>query len=245
MTARRVGQVLTLVVLATSATYMLVYLYRWEWNRALVAGLFFVAAEVAVIGTSLLRRLRSIEAKLDDAAASRPAPTAAARIHEAAPPPADRFAWLRDSVTHTNVFVPVLLGAGVVLSLLAHAVERVATATATPVLERRLVTRLQPLALPPGGLLAPAPRSRGAVPPPAASSGQRWVNRAFTVVVIALGIFGTAQLIDLVADATQTRARRRRRSAGLSRSRMWSTRRGASPTSRRPPKRSWSRVAAC
>ena len=69
MTARRVGQVLTLVVLATSATYMLVYLYRWEWNRALVAGLFFVAAEVAVVGTSLLRRLRTVEAKLDAAVA--------------------------------------------------------------------------------------------------------------------------------------------------------------------------------
>ena len=179
MTARRVGQVLTLVVLATSATYMLVYLYRWEWNRALVSGLFFVAAEVAVVGTSLLRRLRSIEAKLDDAAAHRPTPdcrgadprggAAADRsVRMAAgldrPPPT---CSCRSSSARVSI-----------LSLLAHAVERIATATATPVLERRLATRLQPLALLRGGLLAPAARPLDAVPPARMSSGQRWANRA-------------------------------------------------------------------
>ena len=128
------------------------------------------------------------------------------RAHpRAAPPPPDRFAWLRDQATSTNVFVPVLLGAGVVLSLLAHAVERLASATATPVLERRLATRLEPLALAPGGLLAPAPRPFDAAGPARMASGPRWANRAFCAVAVALAIFGTCQLIDLVADATQTR----------------------------------------
>jgi hypothetical protein len=168
-----------------------------------VAGLFFVAAEVAMVGTSLLRRLRALEAKLDAAAARPPAPAVVERIHESAPPLPDRFAWLRDQASSTNVFVPVLLGAGVVLSLLAHAVERLASATATPALERRLASRLQPLALAPGGLLAPAQPLDP--PPPAGTSGQRWANRAFSALAVVLLLFGTTQLIDIVADATQTR----------------------------------------
>jgi hypothetical protein len=202
MTARRVGQVLTLVVLVTSATYMLVYLYRWEWNRALVAGLFFVSAEVAVVGTSLLRRLRAIEDRLEDSAT---APTTLDRIQESAPPLPDRFEWLRDQASRTNVFVPVLLGAGVVLSLLAHAVERLASTTAAPVLERRLAARLEPLALPPGSLLAPGPGIADDRRHPGASGAQRWANRAFSAMAVVLGIFGTVQLIDIIADATQTR----------------------------------------
>jgi len=202
MTARRIGQILTLAVLATSATYMLVYLYRWEWNRAVVSGIFFVAAEVAFVGTTLLRRLRVVEAKLDAHAGSKP--TAASRIHETAPPLPDRFAWLRDANGSMSVFVPVLLGAGVVLSLLAHVVERIANATATPVIERRLAARLEPLALPQGGFLAPQ-RLAAAGERKTTSTAPRWANRAFSAVVITVGVLATVQAVDLVADATQTR----------------------------------------
>jgi hypothetical protein len=95
------------------------------------------------------------------------------------------------------VFIPVLLGAGVLLSGVATAVERIAGATARPVLERRLALRLQPLALPTGGLLGvsaptalPAPR-RGVL-----------VGRAFALVVAALLLYGA---VDVIGDATQTR----------------------------------------
>lgn len=207
MTARRVGQLLSLVVLLTSAVYMLVYLYRWEWNRALVSGLFFVATEVAIAATILLRRLRVIERKLDQAISRPSAEDAPALEHLRATAPArpNRFAWLEERAGSMNVFVPVLLGAGVVLSLLASVVERLAGATAMPALERRLADRLAPLAVHPGGLLG-SPR-----PVMPANLGTRahpshFVGRIFVVAVIVFSGLVTVQAIDIVADATQTRA---------------------------------------
>src|SRR5687767_10719720 len=110
----------------SSGAYLLVYLYRWEWNRALVAGVIFVAAEVALVATSLLKRLHAIEVKLDqrqDTAIPMPLD----RIREAAPERGKPFEWL--DPTQMNVFVPVLLGAGVILSVVAHGVERLAGST--------------------------------------------------------------------------------------------------------------------
>jgi hypothetical protein len=197
VTARVLARVLAVVVLVASGAYFLVYLYRWQWNRALVSGLFFVAAEIAVVASVVLRRLSNIEQRLDELR-SRPAaepPPALGPITASAPPPRDRFEWLGRS--RTSVFIPVLLGAGVLLSGVATVVERIAGATARPVLERRLALRLQPLALPTGGLLGvaaptvlPAPR-RGAL-----------VGRAFAVVVAGLLLWAS---IDVIADATQTR----------------------------------------
>ena len=199
MTARVLGRVLVVIVLVASGAYFLVYLYRWQWNRALVSGLFFVAAEMAVVASVLLRRLQALEERLDELQ-RRPAPAeppvALDAITASAPPPKDRFAWLSSS--RTSVFIPVLLGAGVLLSGVATVVERLAGATARPVLEHRLALRLQPLALPAGGLLGPA-GATAAVPRP-----RRGVvlGRVFAVAVVALLVYGA---IDVVADATQTR----------------------------------------
>jgi hypothetical protein len=141
---RRLGTLLTVLVLAASGSYLLVYLYRWEWNRALVAGVIFVAAEVAIVATALLRRLRALEQRFDELAHA--TPTSLARIQQAAPPPSSpHFEWL--DPTQMNVFVPVLLGAGVILSLVAHGVERLASATTTPLHERDLAARLNAIAL--------------------------------------------------------------------------------------------------
>ena len=199
MTARVLGRVLVVVVLVASGAYFLVYLYRWQWNRALVSGLFFVAAEIAVVASVVLRRLQALEDRLEELK-DRPAPAAPPAALEAisasAPPPKDRFAWMSQS--RTSVFIPVLLGAGVLLSGVATVVERIAGATAKPVLEHRLALRLQPLALPAGGLLGPpgvvavAPRARRGVA----------VGRLFAAVVAALLLYGA---IDVIGDATQTR----------------------------------------
>ena len=196
--ARRIGTLLAVVIMATSAIYLLVYLYRWEWNRALIAGLFFVAAEVAVMGTSLLRRLRRIEQRLDDAAAQR----TLEHLRDTAPEPSNPFRWLDDSATKMNVFVPVLLGAGVVLSVIAHGVERLAAVTARPTLERRLAMRMSALALPQGGLLTTGPLVST---PASVEPGHRAVNRLFLLAVAAFAVLATIQGIDLIADATQTR----------------------------------------
>ena len=45
------------------------------------------------------------------------------------------------------MFVPVLMGAGVILSGLAWLVEKLAKATATPAMERSLVRKLDPMLL--------------------------------------------------------------------------------------------------
>jgi hypothetical protein len=140
------------VTLAASGAYMFIYLYRWEWNRALISAAIFIAAEVAVLASLLASRLRVMSNRLE-AIENRPAPPALRleRIRETAPPPRTNFAWLKPH--QTNVFVPVLMGAGVVLSGVAWLVERVARATVTPVAERGLAQQLDGLALPSQGFV--------------------------------------------------------------------------------------------
>lgn len=142
--ARRIGTLLGIAVLVSSGAYVFVYLYRWEWNRALVAAAFFIAAEVALGFVAVLDKLRNLD------------PRVLARVQEAAPPRSKPFAWLMPEDGTMGVFVPVLMGAGVVLSGVAWMVERLAGATAKPTMERALAARLSALALPAGGLLPAA-----------------------------------------------------------------------------------------
>jgi hypothetical protein len=159
MTARLLRGVLGGLTLAASGAYTFVYLYRWEWNRALMSAAIFIAAEVAVMGSLLSQRLKVISRKLDaPPAAAAPAPSPAAvlrreRIHAAQPPARVGFAWL-SRPEHMNVFVPVLMGAGVVMSGLAWLVERLARATMSPMAERGLAARLDGLELPAHGFVS-------------------------------------------------------------------------------------------
>jgi hypothetical protein len=190
-------------------TYTMLYLVRWEWNRAIIAGLFFVAVEMIVVALVLVERLRRVEARLDALAAGTPQPPATpaptdpalAALRETAPPPADRFAWIRDQAGQTNVFLPVLLGAGVLASALAWAVEHVARSTLTPARERHLADRLGALRFPAGGFLASAP----VTVEPASHRVRRALTAAgLALAVIASGVCAVAG-IDFVADRTQTR----------------------------------------
>jgi hypothetical protein len=131
-----------------TALYFFVYLWRWEWNRALIAGVLFVAVEVAMASALVLGRLRRVEDRLPA-----PDPAVLARIRETAPPARDYFEWLAPKSGRVGVFVPVLIGMGVVASGLAWLVERLARATAGPTLERGLAARLTALAWPAGGLV--------------------------------------------------------------------------------------------
>jgi hypothetical protein len=148
--ARRLAVALAATTLAGSGAYLFVYLYRWEWNRALIAGVFFLAAEVALGFAAVLKRLRDLRPA--------PSPLVVERIRATAPPARDHFAWLTPSSERFSVFVPVLMGAGVVLSGIAWAVERLARWTARPVLEHRLAGRLGELELPYDGLVPEIPR---------------------------------------------------------------------------------------
>jgi hypothetical protein len=200
-------RLLTWVVLALSAAYLVIYLYRWEWNRAIISGLFFVAAEVALASGMLLRRLQALEARLEPT--SERVPAALERIRAT---PVDRprpFAWLDARSGRLDVFVPVLLGAGVILSAFAYVVERVAEVTALPSLDRRLARRLQVItprtAGPTGhelaGLAAPAAAgSRGRLS--GGSFGPAVLAALAVGAIVVLGWLGIAALM----DATQTRA---------------------------------------
>ncbi|HET8621695.1 MAG TPA: hypothetical protein VFM27_22190 [Acidimicrobiales bacterium] len=153
MNARILRSLLGGATLAASGAYTFVYLYRWEWNRALMSAAIFIAAEVAVMGSVLAQRLKAISQRLDAQVAAAGAPATAVRrerIHAARPPARVSFAWLAKP-EQMNVFVPVLMGAGVLMSGIAWVVERLARATVTPMAEKGLATQLGTLALPEGG----------------------------------------------------------------------------------------------
>ena len=135
--------------LIAAGVYMVVSLNRWEWNRALFFGLVVLIAEVGLATGLVLRRLRRLEQALDPDAD----PAVVAALRATRPPAADRFAWLRESASRTNVFVTFLVGGGVLISGAAWLVDRIASQTATSAREHRLARRLGRIAYPPDGLL--------------------------------------------------------------------------------------------
>ena len=209
---RRLIVLLPGAVSVVCAAYTGIYLVRWEWNRAIIAGVFFLASEVIVASLLVLDRIRQSEARIVKAIeADRnpqpadplawgddPASVTLEALQASSPEPADRFSWIREQSGGMNVFLPVLLGAGVLASALAWVVERLARATVSPALERRLAVRLGVLALPAGGLLGPpatlVPRRR-----------RSWSARIAIVALVAVVGVLTSLAIDYVADRTQTR----------------------------------------
>lgn len=171
MNARRIAQVLAVATLVGAGSYLFLYLYRWEWNRALTAGIFVLVAEIALATSAILGRISRLERRIQEAATGTTSRAAAPkpidtrvlrRLQEATPTSSDHFAWLGSTSdeNRSNVFVPVLMGAGVVMSALAWVVERLARSTAGPALERGLTRRFEPLTLDlPEGLVPPAPRA--------------------------------------------------------------------------------------
>jgi hypothetical protein len=76
--------------------------------------------------------------------------------HVVTVPPRDQFTWLRDTQSRTSVFIPVLLGAGVILSGLAWLVERIARATGSADVDLSHSDLLAPLLVPATPLVGPA-----------------------------------------------------------------------------------------
>jgi hypothetical protein len=138
------------VTLAASGGYLFVYLYRWEWNRALISGVIFLAAEIAVIGWALNSKISELGRQVDTMAATRIAGHLDAARQDQ---PSHAFDWLERSTTRTNVFVPILLSAGLILSGLGWVVEKLGKATAGRTSDRQLAAHLSRLAPPPGGFL--------------------------------------------------------------------------------------------
>ena len=147
-----IGRAVGVLTLLAAAVYFFRYLYYWEWHRALITGIIFVAAEVAVATGMILRKLSRSKSAGSTPSTAEADPAVLARIQQSRPE-RDHFAWLHPGNGTTNVFITVLLGGGVIVSGLAWAVEKVAGSTATPALERDLVARLDTIRFPTGGLV--------------------------------------------------------------------------------------------
>lgn len=189
-------RMLAWLVLLVSGAYLLIYLYRWEWNRAIVSGLFFIAAEVALATSMLLRRIQALEARGSAPAAD---PLVLERLRATPVAKPNPFDWLKPHANRLEVFVPVLLGAGAILSALAYVFERIAQATAVPAVDRGLASRLAALAPPRGGLVGPAPVRADPVREPSPTA----IGRT-ALAVIALVVVGWLG-IDALLDATESR----------------------------------------
>lgn len=204
---RRIPRLFTLVVLVGAGTYVFVYLYRWQWNRALISGVFFLAAEIAWVGATMVRELRALGARAPVAGTAAEV-SAERRLHArlgaAGARPARPFAWLRPSAqSGIGVFVPVLLGAGVILSALAFVVERLAGAVAHGTADRTTARHLAELEPAPHGLLGP-PRGQGPVAPATPPTG-RVGALAGRIVLVGLLALTAGAAVDLLADVTQSR----------------------------------------
>ena len=199
---RRIVRLITLAILLISGLYAFVYLYRWEWNRAQFCIGVFIAGEVALVGMTVIERLNTMVERQQDTT-----PTAALdALRATAPPMRHHFAWFEKQSSQANVFVPILLGLGLVLSALAAVVERLARATAKPHLERGLAGRIDGMA-PPASLVTDNPWDGGPAPthqpiPSAPRSVRKVIIRAVegVAVVMVLGLSVRA-----LADTAQTR----------------------------------------
>lgn len=214
MNVRRLARVLLVlldvIVLAGSGVYLIVYLYRWEWNRAVVSGLFFLVAEVVLFAIVILGRLARFERRLD-------------RLDEDGPVGASRWVresgrtepWRRDEADRVAfrwlggggeaVFVPVLLGVGAILSAIAYVVEHVASMT-SPVRSEPLEARLSILD-PPSGPLVPsrteAPRTDDDLEArQPAGRASRAMSSIAVLLVVALLV---ATAVNTLADLAQNR----------------------------------------
>lgn len=147
------GWTFGLATLLGSGTYVFVYLTRWEWHRALLAGVLCLAALVVLSAALVLTRLSRLERSLSRGVAEQ----RALRVLQAAPAEPAAFPWLRpDDLSRTSIFIPVLLGSGVVLSGLAWLVERVAGSAARTGVEQQLARDLVGIAFPTATLVPDA-----------------------------------------------------------------------------------------
>ncbi|NUS43768.1 MAG: hypothetical protein HOQ24_08795 [Mycobacteriaceae bacterium] len=145
------GTVLGATLIGTG-TYFFLDLYRWEWNRAIVAGIVFLAAEILAVWLLLNNRLSRVLAHAGGPS-NRERQIRDRLRHNRSAGDSRAFAWLAETRQNAGVFVPILLGAGLVLSGLAWLVERVARATAGFADDPRIAARLSRLGPPEGGLL--------------------------------------------------------------------------------------------
>lgn len=200
---RGVSLALASVVLGVSGLYVIVDLIRWEWNRATLSALVFVAALIVVVAMVVMRELRRLGEQIGRSVAGESARLDDAAVHSAltrhSAEVADRhFRWLAARPDRLGVFVPVLLGAGVIVSFLTYVIERLSSAVASGTVDRATVRALR-TELPLGnGLAAIDTTARRRAEERSLGTGALVIAAVVTVVlaVIAVGA---------LRDLTQTR----------------------------------------
>ena len=195
--ARAIGFALATVILAVSGIYVVIDLARWEWNRAVISALVMIAALIVLVAMMLLRQLHHIEERMealerrddvDTLGTLRSTNGDAARRH---------FRWLERPPDGLGVFIPVLLGAGVLLSLAAYLVERVAGLFAAATLDPRTAHKLA-ADLPLGADLPRPARIDPLTSPPVR-------HRTATAVVLVVTLVLSLAAVGVLRELTQTR----------------------------------------
>ncbi|MGI5397428.1 hypothetical protein [Streptomyces sp. CA-251251] len=188
---------------AYAAYYTVLYLTRWEWQRALISAMLFLIIEVLLATVLLLTRFARLENRLDESVARME--DVRDRLEQTRAPARGRFNWLAPAALdevggpqRTFVFVPVLMVAGAALSGLATVLQKIAGASVGRGAERRLAGRLTALTAPPVGT-AESLESHPAVP------RVRPVRRTLSVAAAVGGLLLVPLLWSALADATQTR----------------------------------------
>jgi hypothetical protein len=190
---------------AGAAGYFVIYLYRWQWQRAILCGVVLLIVGLMLLGIVLWGRLARIEERIRES--DRRQQDVLARLRqtqsrEQGDRQGDRFRWLQDPASRTYVFVPVLMVTGVVLAGIAWLVQRIASATARPAADRRLAGQLSVLAAP-----DPAPETDLEDERPLGAGGPGRAARLFTVAAVGAALL--ASLVVGLADLTQTRRQER------------------------------------
>lgn len=148
---KKIAWFMLVAVTLTAGVYVFRHLVRWEWHRAMFAGMVMLAGELALVGAIVVRTIRR--------AAPQPRSNSSvdgrvlARLQETRPPSERVFAWLKPDDGQLHVFVSILLGGGVLVSAAAWVIDKMAKASGSGGLERGLAQRLRALQLPEDGFV--------------------------------------------------------------------------------------------
>jgi hypothetical protein len=153
-----VGKLILASTILLAGWHTVYYLYNWQWARAQIAGIAFIATLVIGAAWFLLTRMDRLQRDIDrrlaemEAVVSGRHTAVGASSNRVVGSPPD-FSWLdpafspphRQSLLlpaaavglaggspRISVFIPILLGAGLVLSIVAGLVERAAAALHPP-----------------------------------------------------------------------------------------------------------------
>jgi hypothetical protein len=171
-----------------------------------ISGIFVLTSllifEMAVVFGALRsigNRLDRIEGGVERAFSTRQVAKAIGDAN--APDGAQHFEWLRQPGDRFTVFVPLLIGAGAVLSGVAYVVERIAGLFASATLDRKTARLLSP-DLPLGsGALAPA----GPAPNNHHGSAPKISRMLGWFVSVSIVSLATVAAINALAEATESR----------------------------------------